>query len=58
MDKKQFRHLYKELYKSAQPETVGPLAISDHQLEKISDRVFKAFDATGSGIIIIIIIVS
>jgi len=49
MDKKEFRRLYKELYTSGQTGTSVPAVISEHDLEKISDRVFKAFDADGSG---------
>jgi len=49
MDKKEFRRLYKELYTSGQTGTAVPAVISEHDLEKISDRVFKAFDADGSG---------
>jgi len=49
MDKKEFRRLYKTLYTSGQTGTSVPAVISEHDLEKISDRVFKAFDADGSG---------
>jgi hypothetical protein len=49
MDKKEFRRLYKELYTNGQTGTSVPAVISEHDLEKISDRVFKAFDADGSG---------
>lgn len=49
MDKKEFRRLYKELYTSGQTGSSVPAVISEHDLEKISDRVFKAFDADGSG---------
>lgn len=49
MDKKEFRRLYKELYTSGQTGTSVPAVISEHDLEKISDRVFKAFDADNSG---------
>jgi len=49
MDKKEFRRLYKELYASGQTGASVPAVISEHDLEKISDRVFKAFDADGSG---------
>ncbi len=49
MDKKEFRRLYKEMYTSGQTGTSVPAVISEHDLEKISDRVFKAFDADGSG---------
>jgi len=49
MDKKEFRRLYKALYTSGQTGTSVPAVISEHDLEKISDRVFKAFDADGSG---------
>jgi len=49
MDKKEFRRLYKELYTSGQTGTSVPAVISEHDLEKLSDRVFKAFDADGSG---------
>src|SRR5205085_974933 len=49
MDKKEFRRLYKELYTSGQTGSNMPAVISEHDLEKISDRVFKAFDADGSG---------
>ena len=52
MDKKEFRRLYKELYLSGEPGAVAPLAITDHQLDKISDRVFKAFDTNGTGILL------
>jgi hypothetical protein len=49
MDKKEFRRLYREMYTSGQTGTSVPAVISEHDLEKISDRVFKAFDADGSG---------
>ena len=49
MDKKEFRRLYKELYSSGQTGTSVPSVISEHDLEKISDRVFKAFNTDGSG---------
>jgi len=49
MDKKEFRRLYKELYVSGQTGSSVPAVISEHDLDKISDRVFKAFDADGSG---------
>jgi hypothetical protein len=49
MDKKEFRRLYKELYLSAETGTTGPAVITEHDLDKISDRVFKAFDGDGSG---------
>jgi len=49
MDKKEFRRLYKELYTSGQTGAAVPAVISEHDLEKMSDRVFKAFDAEGSG---------
>ena len=49
MDKKEFRRLYKELYTSGRTGTSVPAVISEHDLEKISDRVFKAFDADNSG---------
>lgn len=49
MDKKEFRSLYKALYVSGQTGTSVPAVISEHDLEKISDRVFKAFNADGSG---------
>jgi len=49
MDKKEFRRLYKSLYTSGQTGTSVPAVISEHDLEKISDRVFKAFDADGTG---------
>jgi len=49
MDKKEFRRLYKELYTSGRTGTTVPAVISEHDLEKISDRVFKAFDGDGSG---------
>jgi len=49
MDKKEFRRLYKALYTSGHTGTSVPAVISEHDLEKISDRVFKAFDADGSG---------
>jgi len=49
MDKKEFRRLYKELYESAQMGTTVPAIITEHDLEKLSDRVFKAFDGDGSG---------
>jgi len=49
MDKKEFRRLYKALYTSGQTGTSVPAVISEHDLEKISDRVFKAFDNDGSG---------
>jgi phenylacetate-coenzyme A ligase PaaK-like adenylate-forming protein len=37
------------LYTSGQTGTSVPAVISEHDLEKISDRVFKSFDADGSG---------
>ncbi len=49
MDKKEFRRLYKELYLSARTGATIPMEITDHELDKISDRVFKAFDGNGSG---------
>jgi len=49
MDKKEFRRLYKELYTSGQTGNSVPAVISEHDLEKISDRAFKAFDMDGSG---------
>jgi hypothetical protein len=49
MDKKEFRRLYKELYTSGHTGTSVPAVISEHDLEKISDRVFKSFDMDGSG---------
>lgn len=49
MDKKEFRRLYKALYTSGQTGTSVPAVISEHDLEKISDRVFKAFDGDNSG---------
>jgi Ca2+-binding EF-hand superfamily protein len=49
MDKKEFRRLYKEMYTSGRTGTTVPAVISEHDLEKISDRVFKSFDADGSG---------
>jgi len=49
MDKKEFRRLYKAFYSSGQTGTSVPSVISEHDLEKMSDRVFKAFDADGSG---------
>jgi len=49
MDKKEFRRLYKELYTTGHTGTSVPAVISEHDLEKLSDRVFKAFDADGSG---------
>jgi len=49
MDKKEFRRLYRELYLSAQTGPAVPAVITEHDLEKISDRVFKAFDGEGSG---------
>lgn len=49
MDKKEFRRLYKEFYQHGQTGTSVPTVISEHDLEKMSDRVFKAFDADGSG---------
>jgi hypothetical protein len=55
MDKKEFRRLYKALYLGSQPAPTVPAVISEHDLEKISDNVFKAFDAEGSGNIIIIV---
>ena len=51
MDKKEFRRLYKELYLLGQTGSTSPVNLTDHDLDKISDRVFKAFDAEGSGII-------
>lgn len=49
MDKKEFRRLYKALYTSGQTGTAVPAVISEHDLDKISDRVFKAFNTDGSG---------
>jgi hypothetical protein len=49
LDKKEFRRLYKELYTSGKTGATVPAVISEHDLEKMSDRVFKAFDADGSG---------
>jgi len=49
MDKKEFRRLYKEMYTAGQTGGSVPAVISEHDLEKMSDRVFKAFDADGSG---------
>jgi Ca2+-binding EF-hand superfamily protein len=49
MDKKEFRRLYKELYASGQTGSSLPAVITEHDLEKMSDRVFKTFDADGSG---------
>jgi len=49
MDKKEFRRLYKDLYASGQTATTDPAPIKEHDLDKISDRVFKAFDVDGSG---------
>jgi len=49
MDKKEFRRLYKTLYSSGQTGNAIPAVISEHDLEKMSDRVFKAFDAEGNG---------
>ncbi|CAF0793249.1 unnamed protein product [Adineta ricciae] len=49
MDKKEFRRLYKELYINAKTGPSVPAVITDHDLDKISDRVFKAFDADGTG---------
>jgi len=49
MDKKEFRRLFRELYVSQQTGPIIPAVISEHDLEKISDRVFKAFDAEGTG---------
>ncbi|CAF0951848.1 unnamed protein product [Adineta ricciae] len=49
MDKKEFRRLYKELYLNAKTGPSVPAVITDHDLDKISDRVFKAFDADGTG---------
>ena len=52
MDKKEFRRLYKELYfsnKSTSGDPVGPNVLTDHDLEKLSDRVFQAFDGDGTG---------
>jgi Ca2+-binding EF-hand superfamily protein len=49
MDKKEFRRLYKEFYLVEQPDATGPTALSDHELDKLADRVFKAFDRNGTG---------
>ncbi|CAF2403454.1 unnamed protein product [Rotaria sp. Silwood2] len=49
MDKKEFRRLYKELYLNAQTGPIVPKVLTEHDLDKISDRVFKAFDAEGTG---------
>ncbi|CAF0814276.1 unnamed protein product [Rotaria sordida] len=49
MDKKEFRRLYKQLYQSAQTGPTVPAVLTDHDMDKLSDRVFKAFDAEGSG---------
>ena len=56
MDKKEFRRLYKELYVVTQTTplaTSGPNVLTDHDLDKLSDRVFKAFDTEASGLLII-----
>ncbi|UJR20735.1 hypothetical protein I4U23_023854 [Adineta vaga] len=49
MDKKEFRRLYKQLYITAKTGPAIPAVITDHDLDKISDRVFKAFDVEGTG---------
>ncbi|CAF3854567.1 unnamed protein product [Rotaria sordida] len=54
MDKKEFRRLYKEMYLSRQVGSEqgspsAPAMWSEHDLEKMSDHVFKAFDREGSG---------
>lgn len=49
MDKKEFRRLYRELYVTQQTGPTTPAVITEHDLEKISDRVFKAFDRDGTG---------
>ena len=52
MDKKEFRRLYKEMYLlnlNATAPATGPTALSEHDLDKLADRVFKAFDTEGSG---------
>ena len=52
MDKKEFRRLYRELYLLNRTDAVpatGPTALTDHDLDKLADRVFKAFDTEGSG---------
>ncbi|CAF0981000.1 unnamed protein product [Didymodactylos carnosus] len=58
MDKKEFRRLYKELMASRTAVTTTSgvtgtsstvTVISDHDADKIADRVFKTFDSDGSG---------
>ncbi|CAF0858458.1 unnamed protein product [Adineta steineri] len=49
MDKKEFRRLYRELYLSAKTGSDIPAVITEHDLEKLADRVFKAFDSDGTG---------
>ncbi|UJR24491.1 hypothetical protein I4U23_005866 [Adineta vaga] len=49
MDKKQFRHLYKQMYISAQSRTNTAPFIKDHDLDKMSDHVFEIYDSDGSG---------
>ena len=53
MDKKEFRRLYKELYlinQTAPLAPAGPNVLTDHDMDKLADRVFKAFDFEGSGL--------
>ncbi|UJR09842.1 hypothetical protein I4U23_014067 [Adineta vaga] len=55
MDKKEFRRLYKEMYMNRQATSVeqtgpsAPAMWSEHDLNKMADHVFKAFDQGGSG---------
>jgi len=52
IDKKEFRRLYKEMM-LADGNLVGGKALTGHDqekhIDKVADRVFKAFDADGSG---------
>ncbi|CAF1261322.1 unnamed protein product [Adineta steineri] len=49
MEKKEFRHLYKQMYQSSQSgNNVAPF-LTDHDLDKMSDHVFETYDFDGSG---------
>ena len=49
LDKKQFRHLYKQMYLASQTgNNVAPF-VTDHDLDKMSDHVFEIDDFDGSG---------
>lgn len=49
MDKKEFRHLYKEMYMNSQTGNGILLAFNEHDLNKMSDHVFETYDLDGSG---------